>query len=154
MAAITLLIVDDQQDFIEILAQRLVKRGYTVKTATDGGTALRQLQDDETIEVVILDVAMPGMSGIETLQAIKSHHTLIEVIMLTGHATVDTAVDAIKLGAFNYLTKPCEIEDLIFQVQEAVQRKRAREAGILEVRMKPYLSQEKRAEMIAAILEG
>lgn len=153
MAAITLLIVDDQQDFIEILSQRLVKRGYTVKTATDGRTAIKQLQDDETIEVVLLDVAMPGMSGIETLQAIKNHQALIEVIMLTGHATVDTAVEAIKLGAFNYLTKPCEIEDLISHVQEAVQRKRAREASILEVRMRPYLSQEKRAEMIAAILE-
>ncbi len=149
----TLLIVDDEPAFIEILAQRLAKRGYTVKTALDGRTAIRQLQDDDTIEVVILDVAMPGMSGIETLTAIKKNHALIEVIMLTGRATVDTAVEAIKLGAFNYLLKPCEIEDLIFHTQEAVKRKRDRRARILEVRMTPYLSQKRRQEMIAAILE-
>lgn len=153
MAATTLLIVDDEQAFTEIIAQRLTKRGFSIKTAADGMTALRQLQEDETIEVVILDVAMPGMSGIETLQAIKSQHALTEVIMLTGHATVDTAVEAIKLGSFNYLIKPCEMEDLIFHVQEALKRKRGRETRILEVRMKPYISQEQRAEMIASILQ-
>lgn len=153
MPAIPLLIVDDEPAFTEILAQRLSKRGFAVKTAADGGTALRELQDDQTIEVVVLDVAMPGMDGIETLNAIKKDHALIEVIMLTGRGTVETAVEAIRLGAFNYLLKPCEIEDLLAQLNEAIKRKRDREARILEVRMTPYLSPEKRQEMIAAILD-
>ena len=154
MPAIPLLIVDDEPAFTEILAQRLSKRGFAVKTAADGGTALRQLQDDQTIEVVILDVAMPGMDGIETLNAIKKDHALIEVIMLTGRGTVETAVEAIRLGAFNYLLKPCEIEDLLAQLEEAMKRRRDRQAKILEVRMTPYLSPEKRQEMIAAILDS
>lgn len=153
MPAIPLLIVDDEPAFTEILAQRLSKRGFAVKTAADGGTALRELQDDQSIEVVVLDVAMPGMDGIETLNAIKKDHALIEVIMLTGRGTVETAVEAIRLGAFNYLLKPCEIEDLLAQLNEAIKRKRDREARILEVRMTPYLSPEKRQEMIAAILD-
>lgn len=152
MPPISLLIVDDEQEFTEILAQRLKKRGFTATTTTDGETALGCLQDG--IDVVILDVAMPGMNGIETLHAIKNLHPLIEVIMLTGKATVDTAVEAIKQGAFNYLMKPCEIADLIFHVEEALKRKRDRESRILEVRMKPYLSEEKRKEMIAKILEN
>ena len=154
MTPVTILIVDDEQSFTEILAERLGKRGFATKTAEDGGTALRMLQEDGTIELVLLDIAMPGMSGIETLNEIKKNHPLIEVIMLTGHATVDTAVESIKLGAFNYLLKPCGIEDLLAHIQEAMKRKRDREARILEVRMTPYLSPEKRKEMIAAILEG
>jgi DNA-binding NtrC family response regulator len=150
MPPISLLIVDDEQEFTEILAQRLRKRGLTATTATDGETALGCL---EGIDIVILDVAMPGMNGIETLNAIKKHHPLVEVIMLTGQATVGTAVEAIRLGAFNYLMKPCEIEDLVFHIEQALQRRRDREAKILEVRMTPYLSPEKRREMIADILE-
>jgi DNA-binding NtrC family response regulator len=153
MSATTLLIVDDEQAFTEILCQRLTRRGFIIKTATDGRAALRQLQEDSSIEVVILDIAMPGMNGIETLRAIKKDHALTEVIMLTGQATVDTAVESIKTGAFNYLLKPCEIEDLLAHIEEALKRKREREARILEIRMTPYISPEKRREMIDAILE-
>lgn len=153
MSATTLLIVDDEQAFTEILCQRLTRRGFIIKTANDGRVALRQLQEDPLIEVVILDIAMPGMNGIETLKAVKKDHALVEVIMLTGQATVDTAVDSIRIGAFNYLLKPCEIEDLLAHIKEALKRKREREAKILEIRMTPYISPEKRHEMIAAILE-
>ncbi len=152
MTPTSLLVVDDEQTFAEVLAQRLDKRGFATRIAADGATALELLQD--ITEVIVLDIAMPGMSGIETLKAIKKSHPLIEVIMLTGNATVDTAVEAIKLGAFNYLVKPCEIDDLISHIQEALKRKQEREKRILEVRMAPYLSREKRQEMIAAILEG
>ncbi len=153
MTPVSLLVVDDEQAFTELLAQRLQKRGFTARTAADGRTALDVLRQ-ETIEVVILDIAMAGMNGIEILKALKNSHPLIEVIMLTGNATVDTAVEAIRLGAFNYLMKPCEIDDLVFHIQEALKRKRGREARILEVRMTPYLSRERRDEMIAAILES
>lgn len=154
MTPLTLLLVDDEQAFTELLGQRLLKRGFTVAIAADGGTALGQLRDDETIKVVVLDIAMPGMNGIETLKAIKKDHPLVEVVMLTGRATVDTAVEAIKLGAFNYLMKPCEIDDLIAQIRAALQHKKDRETRILEVRMTPYLSPAKRKELISAILEG
>lgn len=150
--AISLLLVDDEKVFLDIMAQRLKRRGFTVTTADDGATALRHLQAG-VIDVVVLDVAMPGMSGIETLQAIKKQQPLIEVVMLTGQATVATAVEAIRQGAFNYLKKPCEIEDLLAQINNALLRRREREARILEVRMKPYLASAKRDEMIAAILK-
>ena len=150
MPPISLLIVDDEQEFTEILAQRLRKRGFAATTATDGESAVGCL---EGIDIVILDVAMPGMNGIETLNAIKKRHPLVEVIMLTGQATVGTAVEAIRLGAFNYLMKPCEIEDIVFHIEQALQHRRDREAKILEVRMTPYLSPAKRREMIADILE-
>lgn len=152
MPPISLLIVDDEQEFTEILAQRLRKRGFTVTTATSGESALTSLEGG--IDIVILDVAMPGMNGIDTLSAIKKRQPLVEVIMLTGQATVGTAVDAIRFGAFNYLMKPCEIEDLVSHIEQALQRRRDKEAKILEVRMTPYLSAEKRREMIAGILES
>lgn len=154
MPPVSLLIVDDEPEFTEIMAQRLKKRGHSVATAADGSTALRSLENNDAIEIVVLDLAMPGMSGIETLNAIKSAHPLIEVIMLTGRATVDTAVESIRQGAFNYLIKPCEIDDLIAHIEGALGRKRDREAKIFEVRMTPYISAEKRKEMIADILKG
>jgi DNA-binding NtrC family response regulator len=153
MARIPILIVDDEQAFVDILSQRLGKRGFTVKTATDGNTSLRLLTEDESIEVVILDFAMPGMNGLETLKAMKKDRPLIEVIMLTGQGTVNTAVDSIKWGAFNYLQKPCNIEDLCAFIDEAVKHRRNRQAKILDVRMTPYLTAEKREELIAAILK-
>ncbi len=146
-----LLLVDDEQAFLEIMAQRLQKRGFAVATAADGATALQQLEASP-VDVVILDVAMPGMNGIETLLAIKAQSPLVEVIMLTGQATVTSAVAAIRQGAFNYLKKPCEIDDLIAQVGDALQRRRTKESRILEVRMTPYLSRARRDELIAAIL--
>ncbi len=153
MAPIPILVVDDERDFTEILAQRLGKRGYAVKTALDGATALKVLESDRSIEIVVLDIAMPGMNGIDTLKAMKNGNPLLEIIMLTGQATVDTAVEAIKQGAFNYLSKPCEIDDLSAFIEEAVRHKRSREAKILDVRMTPYLSKQKREELIAAILQ-
>ena len=153
MSPIPILIVDDEQAFTEILAQRLGKRGFAVKTATDGNTGLRLLIDDESIEVVILDIAMPGMDGIETLKTMKKDRPLVEAIMLTGKGTVNTAVESIKWGAFNYLQKPCNIEDLCVFIEEAVKHRRNRQARILDVRMTPYLTVEKREELIAAILK-
>ncbi len=153
MEPIEILLVDDEEAFTEILAQRLGKRGFAVKTAVDGHTGLKLLTENESIEVVVLDIAMPGMGGIETLKVMKKERPLVEAIMLTGQATVNTAVEAIKQGAFNYLLKPCDIEDLSAFIEEAVAHRRSRQAKILDVRMTPYLSPEKREELIAAILK-
>ena len=153
MEPLAILVVDDEQDFSKLLAARLAKRDFTVKTAADGQTALQTLAADELIDVVVLDLAMPGMDGIETLKAIKQDRPLVEVIMLTGKATVNTAVEAIKWGAYNYLIKPCNIEDLVTVLHDAAQQRKSRQAKILDVRMTPYLSTEKREELIAAILK-
>ena len=104
--------------------------------AHSGEEALRRLEKNSSVEVVILDVKMPGMDGIETLQAIKKRHPLAEVIMLTGHATVESAIDGMKMGAFDYLMKPCDMEVLMAKVEEAAAKKRAHEEKIIEARVK------------------
>ena len=154
MQAISLLLVDDEEAFTQTLALRLGKRGFLVKTASDGLTAVKEVDEDRDIEVVVLDIGMPGMDGIQTLKAMKRVDPLLEVVMLTGQGTVHTAVESIKLGAFNYLAKPCKIEDLAAIAEEAASRRRERATRILEVRMRPYITEEKRKALIAAILRG
>jgi DNA-binding NtrC family response regulator len=83
---------------------------------------------------VILDVKMPGMDGLETLAAVKERHPLVEVVMLTGHATVESAIEGMKRGAFDYLMKPCEMDVLTVKLEQAGQKKRDHEAKILEAR--------------------
>lgn len=153
MESTTILVVDDDQSFTEILALHLGKRGFTVLTAADGEAGLELLDQGESIDVVILDMAMPGMDGLETLKMIKKKQPLVEMLMLTGRSTIATAVEAIKWGAFNYLTKPCDIEDLSAFIEEAANHRKNRQAKILEVRMTPYLSPQKREQLIADILK-
>jgi DNA-binding NtrC family response regulator len=106
-----------------------------VLPAYSGREALEKLEKNG-VDVVILDVKMPGMDGIETLREIKKIHPLVEVIMLTGHATVETAVEGMRLGAFDYLMKPCEIEELLAKVAEAKEKKSKHEQKIMDARMK------------------
>lgn len=148
-----LLLVDDEKDFVETLASRLRERGFAVECVFSGIEALARLKKDTTIDVVLLDVGMPFMDGIMALEILKKKYPLIEVIMLTGHAAVQSAIEAIKLGAFDYLTKPCDLNDLIFKAEKAGARKKKREAEILDVRMKPYITQHERQEMISGILD-
>lgn len=152
MTATAILVVDDEKDFTEILRTRLTRRGYAVTTAGDGDQALHSLRNNDEIAVVVLDLAMPGMDGLTTLAAIKTLRPLVEVVILTGHGSVAAAVDAVKKGAFNYLQKPCDVDDLAIVIAEARQHRESRQKKILEVRMDPYLSGEKRQELIAAIL--
>lgn len=119
----TILLVDDEADFVEMLSLRLKEAGETVLTAPSGSQCLEILNQTK-IDVVVLDVKMPGMDGIETLQEIKKSHPLVEVIMLTGHGTIDTAVQGMKLGAFDFLMKPADFDDFIGKVNQARQRKR------------------------------
>jgi DNA-binding NtrC family response regulator len=131
------LLVDDEEEFIETLAQRLEVRDFDVATATSGADALARLEGED-IDLVVLDVQMPGVDGIEVLRLIKQSKPLIEVIMLTGHATVQTAIDGMKLGAFDFLLKPTETEELVEKVNRALGRKaehdeRIRQAEIDEI---------------------
>jgi DNA-binding NtrC family response regulator len=118
MNSFKVLIVDDEVDFLNVLVKRLAKRGVTVFRAENGYDALA-LVEQESIDIVVLDVRMPGLNGIETLKAIKKIDPYIEVIMLTGHANVEVAVKGMELGAFDYLMKPMNIDDLLFKLQDA-----------------------------------
>jgi DNA-binding NtrC family response regulator len=125
------LLVDDEEEFVETLAQRLEVRDFEVATAFNGAEALERLEDRE-IDVVVLDLQMPGVDGIQVLQEIKKRKPLIEVIMLTGHATVETAIEGMKLGAFDFLTKPTETEDLLEKIARAFGRKSEQDQRIQE----------------------
>jgi len=132
----SVLLVDDEVAFVETLVKRLKKRNVRVSAAHSGYEALEKLSASgpTKTDVVILDVKMPGMDGLETLARIKEEHPLIEVIMLTGHATVESAIDGMKKGAFDYLMKPCEVDDLLKKLNEAADKKREHEDKILEAR--------------------
>jgi len=137
MSIANVLLVDDETAFLETMNKRLTKRNFQVKTLDSGIAALETLSENgEHIEVVILDVQMPGMDGIETLTEIKRKYPLVEVIMLTGHATVASAIEGMKQGAYDYLMKPCEMEILLTKVIEAANKKRRHEQKIIEARMK------------------
>jgi len=135
MVSPLVLLVDDEVPFVETMTKRLSKRELMVVPAYSGQEALEKLEKNG-VDVVILDVKMPGMDGIETLREIKRTHPLVEVIMLTGHATVETAVEGMRLGAYDYLMKPCEIEELLAKVAEAKEKKSKHEQKILDARMK------------------
>lgn len=115
--------------------------------------AQNRLEEDDTIDVVVLDIQMPGFDGVKMVETIKKKHPLVEIIMLTGHASINSAIEALKFGAFDYLTKPCDINDLISKAKQAASRKKEREAKILSVRLRLYISARERDELISKILE-
>lgn len=124
-----ILLVDDEEKFVETLAERLEARGLEVRTAFNGEEALEKIREKDA-DVVVLDVLMPGKSGIETLREMKQIKPLTEVIMLTGHATVETAIEGMKLGAYDYLMKPTETPELVEKISKAYKRKREHEERI------------------------
>ena len=119
---IRVLLVDDEKDFVEMLGLRLQEAGEQVTAAYSGQECLKILEKKE-IDVVILDILMPGMDGIATLKEIKRRFPLVEVIMLTGHGTTESAVEGMKLGAFDYLLKPAHFGELTAKLESARQRK-------------------------------
>lgn len=124
-----ILLVDDEKDFVEMLSMRLAEEGDKITAAYDGRQCLETLEK-ETFDIVILDIKMPGMDGIQTLKKIKALHPLVEVILLTGHGSAETAVEGMKLGAFDYLLKPADFEDLEAKVQGARKKKEEQEERI------------------------
>jgi DNA-binding NtrC family response regulator len=123
------LLVDDEPEFLETLEKRMKKRQVTVHGVRSGEAALEFLQENP-VDVVVLDVRMPQMDGIEALRQMKKAHPLIEVILLTGHASMEVAVEGMEYGAFDYLMKPMDIDELLFKVEDAVQKKRIQEEKI------------------------
>ena len=129
------LIVDDEKDFVEMFSLRLEEQGEKVSTAHSGKDALKVLEH-VAIDVVILDIRMPGMDGIDTLKQIKSLYPMVEVIMLTGHGSTETAVEGMKLGAFDYLMKPADFEDIKTKIENARKRKDEQEERIRQAELK------------------
>jgi len=129
MNGFKVLFVDDEIDFLEALLKRMKKRGVDVTGVGSGEEALSFL-DTNQVDVVVLDVRMPGMDGIETLREIKKRHPLVEVIMLTGHANLEVAIEGMELGAFDYLMKPMDIDELLYKVEDAYKKKSLHEQKI------------------------
>ena len=123
------LLVDDEKDFVETLAERLEVRGFDVRTCFSGDEAIDLVQKNE-FDFVVLDVLMPGKDGIETLKEIRNLRPLLQVIMLTGNATVETAIIGMKLGAFDYLMKPTETAELVEKINSAHKLKTEHEERI------------------------
>ncbi|MCA1988457.1 MAG: response regulator [Desulfarculus sp.] len=122
MDEIKVLLVDDEQGFLEAMGKRLARRGLKVRLAPGGREALAMLQEEPS-DVVVLDQKMPQMDGLTTLSQIRERFPGVKVIMLTGHATVDSAVSGIALGAFDYLVKPCDLDTLLAQIHASLGRR-------------------------------
>jgi len=116
------LLVDDEVDFLELMEERLVARGIEVSTSSSAEDALKRIETD-LFDAVILDLQMPGMDGLDALRQIKERRPEIQVILLTGHATVEKGVEAIKLGAMDFVEKPADLEVLQEKISKAHKKK-------------------------------
>lgn len=134
MHEIRTLVVDDEDDFRETFVKRLQKRNLDVIGVESGEKAL-ELLNNHLFDVVILDVKMPGMDGVETLREMKRKKPLMEVIMLTGHASVEYGIEGMKLGAFDYIMKPADIDELVEKMRRAYEKKSIHEEKIRRARM-------------------
>ena len=129
-----ILLVDDEVVFTTNMGKLLTNRGYKVTAANSGDAAIQALEK-ETFDVVVLDLKMPGKDGLTTLKEIKKLGLFTETLILTGHGSIDTALEAIKLGAYDYLTKPCEIDDLVGKLEGAWQKKDGAEKKEMKQKM-------------------
>ena len=126
-----ILLVDDEIVFTQNMSKLLTSRGYRVTSVNSGDNAINALEK-EKFDVVVLDLKMPGMDGIATLKEIKKLVLFTETLILTGHGSIDTALEAIKLGAYDYLTKPCEIDELVAKIEGAWGKKDSGEKKDME----------------------
>ncbi len=139
MTLFNVLIVDDEQEFRDMTIKRLNKRNLHCEGAASGEEALEQIKKGD-FDVVLLDVKMPGMGGVETLREIKQKKPLVEVVMLTGHASVESGIDGMKLGAFDYLMKPMELEPLLEKLKDAYEKKRIHQDKIEKAQYQKHIS--------------
>ena len=139
MIAPFIMLVDDEVPFVETMAKRLATRSIETITAFSAEEGLEKLKENQNIDVIVLDVKMPGMDGLEMLKKIKTGFFRTEVIMLTGHATIESGIDGMKLGAYDFLTKPCDIEELVSKVEDATKKKRTHDEKIKDAERKKLL---------------
>jgi DNA-binding NtrC family response regulator len=132
MHQLKVLVIDDEPDFLETLVKRLQKRKLFVVGVGSGEEAMALLIK-ESFDVAILDVRMPGMDGIETLKEMKKRSPLTEVIMLTGHGSVESGVQGMRMGAFDYVIKPADFDELFEKISQAAERKMLHQERIEKV---------------------
>lgn len=135
---INLMIVDDEEPFLEATRKRLEVRGFNVFCVNRGDKAL-ELAGKQPIDIALVDLKMPGMSGEETLRALKKEHEWMEVVILTGHGSIDSAVETTRDGAYRYLQKPCELDHLLEVLTEAYKKRVMNRMEIEEQRMEEIL---------------
>ena len=139
MHTFRILVVDDEVDFLETIVKRLIKRKLDATGVTSGEEAIQALKE-QLYDVVVLDIKMPGgMDGIETLREIKRLQPLVEVLLLTGHASVETSIEGMKLGAFDYLLKPMKFEDLLMKMAQAFEKKAGQDAKIRNAKIQELI---------------
>ena len=132
---IKVLLVDDEEGYISILAKRMKRRDFDVTTALSGSDAILILRKQD-FDAAVLDLKLKDMDGLEVLKIFKKMIPEMPVIMLTGHATIESAIEGMKLGAFDYLMKPCDMEELVSKVCEAAKKKRRHKEKIIEAQLK------------------
>jgi DNA-binding NtrC family response regulator len=123
MPGFRVLLVDDEIIFTRNMSKLLKNRGYQVTAVNSGDAAIRELEQNP-VDVIVLDLKMPGMDGITTLKEILKLGLFTETLILTGHGSIDSALEAMKLGAYDYLTKPCEIDELVGKIESAWAKKK------------------------------
>ncbi|HEX2331451.1 MAG TPA: sigma-54 dependent transcriptional regulator [Candidatus Angelobacter sp.] len=137
MKSSSILLVDDDSAFREVMADELCRLGYQVNTVGSGEEAIRQVLAEEP-DIMLLDLRLPGISGLEALTTIHAQSPATEVIMMTGHGSIDTAIESIRIGAFDYVVKPCPLDELDVRIQRALERRNLRQrASILERGLTP-----------------
>ena len=132
-----ILLVDDEEQFLKVLSQRMEGRGIKVDTSTSGEEALKKVEKKD-FDAIILDLAMPGISGLETLERIRSQNPDVQIIMLTGHGSVEKGVEAMKAGAVDFLEKPADLNKIMAKIAEAKNKRillveKKREAQVKEL---------------------
>ena len=133
----SILLVDDDSAFRHVMAGELRRLGHDVATAASGEEAVARVEQQPP-EIVLLDLRLPGMDGLAALTAIRAHNHSIEVIMLTGHGSIDTAIESIRMGAFDYVTKPCPLDEIAIRIDRAIERRALRQrASLLERALTP-----------------
>ncbi|MDY7032839.1 MAG: response regulator [Thermodesulfobacteriota bacterium] len=135
---INLLLVDDEEQFATSISKSLEVRGFRVIMVNRGEKAIEAARN-HPIDIALVDLKMPGLSGEETLKALKKEHKWMEVVILTGHGTIDSAVECTKDGAYSYLQKPCELEELLETLKEAYKKKVMNKNKIEEKKMNELL---------------
>mgnify|MGYP000682886202 CR=1 FL=1 len=139
MSSIRILLVDDEADFVQTLAERLELRGFDIRIANDGDGAFSHMES-RLPDLVVLDVMMPGIGGLDVLQQIRRSFPEVQVILLTGRGSTHDGIKGMRLGAFDYLMKPCDMDQLIGKVNEATRKKQGHEEKIREAHVKEILS--------------
>lgn len=141
----SILVVDDEIDFLDTIVKRLQKRNIDTVGVISGEKALEMMKE-RLFDVVLLDIKMPGgIDGIQALREMKKIQPITEVLLLTGHGSVETSIEGMKLGAFDYLLKPVKLEDILVKVGEAFEKKNAHEEKIRKAKIKELIRHPGRA---------